>query len=248
MLRIAAITADCTALALVNRLRRRRRSVKRTGNGRPSSGRTGSDDRKSTTQRKPCIRRRRSRSSSRKLNSTSGWDASREASETRPRENGFHNTGPKLAICRPVAFHDDLLCTLTQRSVAGQPGNPDDRRKQDTCNVRRLSGCRAARRSWAPKNRTGWFMRLRPTPRRSARGSMPCSRRCSCGPSPERIIRAGEKIAPAHRITSRARKSRSSPSTRARTPVMRRPSIRRCCTSARVRMVRLLRRLTLASR
>src|SRR6476620_8406196 len=141
MLRSAAIILDCTALAFVSRLRRRRRSVKRTGNGRPSSGRTVSDDRKSTTQRKPCIRRRRSRSSSRKLNSTRGWwDASREERETRPRENGFHNTGPKLAIWRPVAFHDDLLCTLMQRSVPGQPGNPDERRKQDTCSVRRLSG------------------------------------------------------------------------------------------------------------
>ena len=58
-------------------------------------------------------------------------------SVTCPRENGFHSTGPRLAICAPSAFHDDLLCRLMQRSVFGQPGSPDERRKHDTCKVRR---------------------------------------------------------------------------------------------------------------
>ena len=57
-------------------------------------------------------------------------------------------------------------------------------------------------------------MRLRPTPRRSARRSTLTSRRWSPGPIPERISKTGEKIAPAQRMTSRARKSLASPSTR----------------------------------
>src|SRR5262249_22630723 len=151
-----AITCDFTAFHFVNRFSRRSRSVKRTGNGRPQSGRTGSEDRRSTTPRKPPIKRRRSRASSRKLNSISGgWDGSPGARETGPREKGFHSTGPKLAIWPPVAFHEDLLWTLMQRSVGGQPARPEDRRKQDTWRVRRRAGCRAAGRRWAPTKSTG---------------------------------------------------------------------------------------------
>src|SRR5215510_13547096 len=123
------MSADLIAFGRVKRLSRRRRSVKRTGNGLPQSGRMASDDKKSTTQRKPTRKRRKSRSSSRKLNSINGeWEGSGEARDTRPRENGFHNTGPKLAICPPVAFQEDLLCRLMQRSLLGQSGTPDDKR------------------------------------------------------------------------------------------------------------------------
>ena len=67
------MTADVQALVVVFWFRRRSRSVKRTGNGRPISGRTLSDASRSTTKRKPNFIRARSRSSSTKLNSTSGY-------------------------------------------------------------------------------------------------------------------------------------------------------------------------------
>src|SRR5262245_2464800 len=80
------MSGDFTAIGRVRRLSRRRRSVKRTGNGLPQSGRMASDSKKSTTQRKPTSKRRKSRSSSRKLNSIKGeWAGSAEARDTRPR-------------------------------------------------------------------------------------------------------------------------------------------------------------------
>ena len=56
-----------------------------------------------------------------------------------------------------------------------------------------------------------------PTPGRSTRTAMPCSRRCAAGPMPESISSCGVLKAPPHRITSRrARTSRASPGARAR--------------------------------
>ena len=89
------------------------RSVKRTLKGEPATPRTGSDAKISATRRKPITIRARSRSSSMKLNSTSGaGPPSPGLSETRPRAIGRQSTGARFAMRRPSAFHDVLLWML----------------------------------------------------------------------------------------------------------------------------------------
>ena len=70
-----------------------------------------------------------------------------------------------------------------------------------------------------------WLERFSPTPGRSARTSMPSSRRCACRPDARAHQECGRMdAAGASRMISRARNSLSSPSIRALTPVTRLPS------------------------
>ena len=84
-----------------------------------------------------------------------------------------------------------------QRSVFGQPGRPDERRKLVTCRVRSAAGWRAAGRRCAPMNSTGWFCRFCPTPGRSARTAIPSDRSAAAGPIPERSSSVGDWMPPA---------------------------------------------------
>ena len=87
-----------------------------------------------------------------------------------------------------------------------------------------------------------------PTPRRSARTSIPSARKSSAGPMPARSSIAGVYSAPAQRTISRAPNSWLRPSIVAATPVARGPSNRSFVTVARVTIVRFARARTAASR
>jgi len=92
----------------------------------PLIARTFSCDRMSIARRKPCLKRARSSSWPRKLNSTQGRPASPAVSDTRPRAIGLSRVGAKLATWAPSALHEVLHCTLMYMSVAGAPGRPEE--------------------------------------------------------------------------------------------------------------------------
>ena len=161
------------------RLSRRSRSLNFTGKVTPLMARTFSCASTSTARRKPCMKRCRSSSWPVKLNSTSGGAriarCQRDPAARHRLEQGGREIGDLEAERAPrgLALHVDVH---VGRRRARQPGRIAERRHRDAAAA--IPACRAPRFCSRPTNTMAWFDRFSPTPGRSARTSMPCSRRC----------------------------------------------------------------------